>query len=362
VYGHNHKSEIINHKSPGFTLVELLVVITIIAILIALLLPAVQAAREAARRMQCSNNLKQIALAALAHEQNQGFLPTAGWRGWAGEPTRGFDKRQPGSWEYNILPYMELQNMHELGLGEGPPGNYTSRPGISQRVQMGITTLNCPTRRRAMAYPYHSGLNGPMNFLNVYPTPKLCARSDYAACMGDTSLGVTTPGPSPPFARGDALTDADWADQYGGTPGSKNIGTPTGVIYRRSMTRIRDIKDGGSNTYLIGEKFCNPDAYFDGTNLGDDQGWDASFCFDQVRWTGIPGNMPGQGQANDTTLPQQDTPGVNTVVTFGSAHAGSFNMAFCDGSVRAVGYSIDAETHHRLGSIADGLPVDAKAF
>ena len=180
----NQKSEIRNPRA--FTLVELLVVITIIGILIALLLPAVQAAREAARQAQCKNNLKQIALACLDHEQINKFLPTGGWGYcWTGEPTRGFDKRQPGGWHYNILPYMEQQALHDLGIDQGTYTNSNPlRPAFAQRASTPLATYICPTRRRVVAYPFiWSG--GGANFYNTNPEPASLGRSDYAGSGGD---------------------------------------------------------------------------------------------------------------------------------------------------------------------------------
>jgi prepilin-type N-terminal cleavage/methylation domain-containing protein/prepilin-type processing-associated H-X9-DG protein len=349
----------------GFTLVELLVVITIIGILIALLLPAVQAAREAARMAQCQNNLKQQGLAMLDFERATGHFPSGGWgANWVGDPDRGTDINQPGGWIYSILPHLEQSSLYRLGACSAPNTWPPAKlAGGAARIETPLDMMNCPTRRCAVAYPECIYCGPPSSYgrgnntsYGAGPVPT-CARDDYAACAGDQETNYDLNGPES-LAQAASWDQArSWpnlAVAGGGTVGGSS--PATGISYLRSRIRVADVTDGTSHTYLLGEKYLSPDCYFNGADGGDDQNMYVGYDNDIYRTTHYDHTLPPA----DAQTPMQDAPGYWDPSRFGSAHASGCNMAFCDGAVQAIHYSINPEIHRRLGNRKDGLTIDAK--
>jgi prepilin-type N-terminal cleavage/methylation domain-containing protein len=319
-------------RCRAFTLVELLVVIAIIGILIALLLPAVQAAREAARRVQCKNHLKQLSLAAMAHESAQGFFPTGGWGAyWSGDPNRGFDRDQPGGFFFNVLPYTEQADLHRMGKGADPGPAKTQ--ALDSRCRIPVSFFHCPSRRAAKCRPvwgytwqnFHN-----LGLVNGDPV----AKTDYAVNAGVKACG------------GASLADPQTYQQADTTYAWPDPATIAGVSFVRSEIRIRDVEDGTTNTYLVGEKYLMPDVYENSEDGGDNG-------------TAYDGhNCDNERTSNYVEPPMQDRPGLYNGWCWGSAHAAGFHMAFCDGSVRTISYDIEPETHWRLANRYDGEPVN----
>ena len=342
------------HAMPrrGLTLVELLVVVAIIGLLVAMVLPAVNAAREAGRRTTCLSNLRQLALGCLQHEQIRGFFPTGGWgRDWVGDPDRGCDKKQPGGWAYNLLPHIEQSDLHALGAGVTDPTR--KRDLAIVRLTTPVPTFTCPTRRGPALWPNGKSMTYLVTATPASPSwrPTAVVRGDYAANMGSGTL------PSNNYRSGASFSPASFVDAWiTDAQWQGSFGPPTdGMIFRRSLVRLREVTDGTSWTYLLGEKYVDPERLAAGTSDDDDHCLYSGHERDVLR-VGL--EPPCQDRAGvDPTTHTGRTGGSNKnplPIAFGSAHADACGMAMVDGSVRTVEYGIAAAVHRSLSSRNDG--------
>jgi len=338
----------------GVTLVELLVVIAIIGVLVGLLLPAVQAAREAARRTTCQSNLKQMTLGSLVHEQAYGFLPTGGWGWkWVGDPDRGFDKKQTGGWAFNLLPFVEQQQIRDMGRGLQDSAAKADQAVI--RLSTPLAVFTCPSRRPATLWPVVAGRQFRVTSVPSVENRRLetIIRGDYAANMG-SGIGpflYQGGGSESTTEDGDSATDQEWIEWYYDAFSPPQA--PDGVIFRRSMVRHRDITDGTTNTYLLGEKYIDPTAMANGTDDGDDQCLYSGHDRDVIR-VGFSPPYPDTRGLDIYSLYPTSSDTDPKPIAFGSAHPGACGMAMVDGSVRTTDYGIAAAVHQGLASRNDG--------
>jgi prepilin-type N-terminal cleavage/methylation domain-containing protein len=333
----------------AFTLLELLVVIAVIGILIALLLPAVQSAREAARMIECKNRLKQIGLAWMHHHTVHNFFPTGGWgSNWAGDPDQGFDKRQPGGWAYNILPFIEEECIRDVGKGLTYGATPDKKSVLAEAAQSPVSIFLCPSRRPQSAPFVFTLQSGGYANIRLNNVPAV-SRGDYCANAGDQMFNSE-------LATPQSVTQGnDNKFQFDRTDDPDLRGYSTGVSFYQSNVPIRKITGGTTHKYMAGEKFLYSDKYLTGNTDGDNHwlwtGWDD----DLYRTAGIFYlSNPKPGASTPSPIPpQRDLPSTSADPTtkkyaadmWGSAHPAVFNMVFCDGSVHSITYGIDLLVH-----------------
>ncbi|MCS6863897.1 MAG: DUF1559 domain-containing protein [Gemmataceae bacterium] len=361
-------------RTQAFTLIELLVVIAIIAILIGLLLPAVQKVREAAARMQCSNHLKQIGLAFHNYESSYGFFPQGGLDGdpqainTDGTPNpAGFKyDEDPGGYEtttccraatrsgwnhfYRILPYIEQNNVYNLGRDDPPfwP-NRANNGGEDDVARQIIRIYYCPTRRAPTAY-------GTAGF----------GRCDYAGCAGLFQGDIhelTGDNPGPPLGFTPSRNERT-PENFGSFPGRGGMVVWPGRGARRTHGSILD---GTSNTVMVAEKALPP--IRQGLDGGDNERWNNNgWDEDSVRWHFPPKhdldptNYLYRAQTDSNFLilaPATNDPQFSNRNLwrryFGSAHTGGLNVCFADGSVRFVRFNVNPLTWMAACGVDDGM-------
>jgi prepilin-type N-terminal cleavage/methylation domain-containing protein len=283
----------------AFTLVELLVVIAIIGVLIALLLPAVQAAREAARRMQCSNNLKQLGIAMQSYHATLNCFPPAYIVNAVASSS------QPGAgwgWPVFLFPYIEMDPLYKsLDVNKNT---------LMQIITMAPTPAGSATGQRLLLTPINT-----------------------LRCPTDSSDDLV-----PKEWRNYGMTDQPSVCNYVGVMGLFNNGgndRNNGAFSGKNCVKTRDIRDGLSNTLCIGERdkkcfsamWCGP---YDPMATGNDRARKGVYA--------VLGNV--QTKINDidsnAAEPTSNPPRYNCSTGFGSSHNGVSMFVRCDGSVASI--------------------------
>ncbi|MDO5580208.1 MAG: DUF1559 domain-containing protein [Planctomycetia bacterium] len=302
-----------NNRFSGFTLVELLVVIAIIGILIGLLLPAVQAAREAARRMQCSNNLKQIMLGFHGYHDACGVFPPEAWLKYKNDKSQGLGIL------VRVLPFMEQVNLHgnidfanPYEEDEGT-GDYQGNETIAKSK---IPTFLCPS-----SSAFYSSMK-------VYNQEIDCYTAHYYGISGAVAEGGAS---DTKYSL--KRTAAENGGAYGGGPNANN-----GIFFEDSKIGMRAITDGTSNTFGLGEISHNDyEGYFAWVRGAYANPYNGAIVYvssKNVQWT--VNIIRDLSNAEHALHKQFYSSG-----SFSSEHSGGAQFAFCDGSVRLISDTTD---------------------
>jgi len=375
----------------GFTLIELLVVIAIIGVLIALLLPAVQKIREAANRTKCANNLKQIGLALHNFHDTYGSFPNRGhtWNTDISYDAQGSPqnfKYQQAGWGFQILPFIEQDNLYRTSDMLDANGNTTNNPALAVNImQLGPAahpgdTAFAGTLNGTVAIDYSKG--APFGAATTTPVQIYVCPSRRAAVLYNghnvTDYAAAAPAPVPMLvnSQGQYIEDPG-APIYGGGSSHPwnsggvdywNFGMEHGVIGRGNnwpshpRHTFAQITDGSSNTMVIGEKFMPIQQYNSGTDYADDSGPFQGNDEDSTRSTAalqvalygfqVPLSNPHQDVNLDDSV--GNSTGWVTQYQFGSAHPAGINAVFADGSVHNIKYGIDPQIFNAIADMNDG--------